>query len=142
MRFFRQRRTSRRATALLSVYREKTPTKVLGGAANRLLGIGKSSTQECGTPRVRWPGFLLKCPQLKKASLIVAVGGSVQHGSVALGITDTRHRPIEISALRWSSAATSWAGFPVESHVLQPRGQLDDYGIDHALLGLCVAATA
>jgi AraC family transcriptional regulator len=58
-----------------------------------------------------------------------------------LGITDACHRPIEISALRWSSAATSWAGFPVESHVLQPRGQLDDYGIDHALLGLCVAGT-
>jgi hypothetical protein len=51
---------------------------------------------------------------------------------------DKRHRPIAISAFRWSSAATPWAGFPVESHMLGPRGQLGEYGIDHALLGLCV----
>jgi AraC family transcriptional regulator len=62
----------------------------------------------------------------------------VQHGRIALAI-DKRHRPIEISAFRWSSAATPWAGFPVESHVLGPRGQLGEYGIDHALLGLCVS---
>jgi AraC family transcriptional regulator len=65
----------------------------------------------------------------------------VRHGYAALGVTDARHRPIEFSALQWSSAATSWAGFPVESHVLWPQGELTEYGIDHALLGLCVAGT-
>jgi AraC family transcriptional regulator len=61
----------------------------------------------------------------------------VQHGYVALAL-DKRHRPIRVSAFRWSSADTAWAGFPVESHVLGPRGELGEYGIDHALLGLCV----
>jgi AraC family transcriptional regulator len=51
---------------------------------------------------------------------------------------DKHHRPIEISTFRWSSLKTAWAGFPLESHVLGPRGQLGEYGIDHALLGLCV----
>jgi AraC family transcriptional regulator len=61
----------------------------------------------------------------------------VQHGGVALAV-DKRHRPIEISTFRWSSVESAWTGFPVESHVLGPRGQLDEYGLDHALLGLCL----
>ena len=61
----------------------------------------------------------------------------MQHGCIALAM-DKHHRPIEISAFRWSSAETAWAGFPPESHVLGPRGELGEYGIDHALLGLCV----
>ena len=62
----------------------------------------------------------------------------MQHGCVALAV-DKHHRPIEISTFRWSSGGeTAWAGFPVESHVLGPRGQLGEFGIDHALLGLCV----
>jgi AraC family transcriptional regulator len=64
----------------------------------------------------------------------------VQHGCIALAV-DKRHRPIESSTFRWSSAETEWAGFPVESHVLGPRGQLNEYGIDHALLGLCLGGT-
>ena len=55
---------------------------------------------------------------------------------------DKHHRPIEISACRWSSAETAWAGFPVESHVVGPRGELGEYGIDDALLGLCVGGVA
>lgn len=64
-------------------------------------------------------------------------GDAVQHGCIALAV-DKCHRPIEISTFQWSSAATEWAGFPVESHVLGPRGQLGEFGIDHALLGLCL----
>jgi AraC family transcriptional regulator len=64
----------------------------------------------------------------------------VQHGRIALAL-DKCHRPIEISTFQWSSAETQWAGFPVESHVLGPRGQLAEYGIDHALLGLCLGGT-
>lgn len=55
---------------------------------------------------------------------------------------DKRHRPIKISMFRWSSAETPWAGFPFESHVLGPRRQLGEYGIDHVLLGLCVGGMA
>lgn len=58
-------------------------------------------------------------------------------GRMALAIDD-RHRPIKISALKWSSGTSAWAGFPVECHVLGPRGNLGEFGIDHALLGLCV----
>jgi AraC family transcriptional regulator len=54
---------------------------------------------------------------------------------------DKRHRPIEVSTFRWSSAETAWPGFPVESHVLGPRGELGEYGLDHALLGLCVGGS-
>jgi AraC family transcriptional regulator len=60
------------------------------------------------------------------------------YGSIALAL-DTRHRPIEISTSRWSSAATRWSGFPLEAHVLAPSGELGEFGIDHALLGLCVS---
>lgn len=59
------------------------------------------------------------------------------HGCIALAV-DKRHRPIQMSTCRWSSAETEWAGFPIESHVLGPRGQLGEYGMDHALLGLCL----
>jgi len=55
---------------------------------------------------------------------------------------DKRHRPIEISAFRWSSAQTGWAGFPVESRVFAPCGHLREYGLDHALLALCIAGVA
>jgi AraC family transcriptional regulator len=65
----------------------------------------------------------------------------VQHGCIALAV-DRHHRPIEISTFRWSSAETPWSGFPVESHVLGPRRQLGEYGIDHVLLGLCVGGIA
>jgi AraC family transcriptional regulator len=65
----------------------------------------------------------------------------VQHGCIALAV-DKRHRPIKISMFRWSSAETPWAGFPFESHVLGPRRQLGEYGIDHVLLGLCVGGMA
>jgi AraC family transcriptional regulator len=61
----------------------------------------------------------------------------VQHGCITLAL-DKRRRPIEVSTFRWSSAETEWAGFPVESHIVGPRGELGEYGIDHALLGLCV----
>jgi AraC family transcriptional regulator len=61
----------------------------------------------------------------------------VQHGCVGLAV-DKCHRPIEISTFRWSSIETAWAGFLVESHVLGPCGQLDEYGITYALLGLCL----
>jgi len=57
--------------------------------------------------------------------------------SMALAL-DGRHRPIEIGARRWSSSKGGWAGFPVECHVLGPRGKLNEFGIDHALLGLCI----
>jgi AraC-like DNA-binding protein len=60
------------------------------------------------------------------------------HGCFALAM-DTRHRPIEISTFRWSSVETAWAGFPVESHVLGPRGELGEFGTEHVLLGLCVS---
>jgi len=61
----------------------------------------------------------------------------VQHGCITLAL-DKRRRRIEVRTFRWSSAETAWAGFPVESHVVGPRGELGEYGIDHALLGLCV----
>jgi AraC family transcriptional regulator len=64
----------------------------------------------------------------------------VQHERIGLAL-DKCHRPIKVSIFRWSSAETEWAGFPVESHVLGPRGQLGEYGIDHALLGLCLGGT-
>ena len=51
---------------------------------------------------------------------------------------DDRRRPIQISARRWSSGDGAWSGFPVECHVLGPRGRLNEFGIDHVLLGLCV----
>ena len=51
---------------------------------------------------------------------------------------DKCHRPIQFSALRWSSEDSAWAGFPVASHVLGPRGQLREFGTEHALLGLCL----
>jgi len=57
--------------------------------------------------------------------------------SMALAL-DARHRPIEISARRWSSSDAAWSGFPVECHVLGPRGRLNEFGIDYTLLGLCV----
>ena len=101
-----------------------------------------SFTHKRGNPRVHPRRFLLQYCQLKRRRRSVAVvGGSVQHGRIALAV-DKHHRPIEISAFRWSSAATPWAGFPVESHVLGPRGRLAEFGIDHALLGLCVGGTA
>ena len=56
---------------------------------------------------------------------------------IALAV-DKRDQPIEISTFRWSSAKTTWSGFPVEGHTLGPRGQLGEFGIDYALLGLCV----
>lgn len=52
---------------------------------------------------------------------------------------DRQHRPIEISTSRWSSSATPWSGFPVEAHSLSPQGHLSEFGIDYALLGLCVS---
>jgi AraC family transcriptional regulator len=55
---------------------------------------------------------------------------------------DSCHRPIEFSALRWSSAAGSWAGFPVECHVVGPRGNLDEFGLVHTMLGLCLDGKA
>lgn len=57
--------------------------------------------------------------------------------NIALAL-DKQHRPIEISTSRWSSGATHWAGFTVEAHSLSPRGRLGEFGIDYALLGLCV----
>lgn len=62
----------------------------------------------------------------------------MQYGSIALPV-DRRHRPIEVSAFRWSSADTGWAGFPIESRVFASPGHLRNYGLDHALLALCVA---
>lgn len=50
---------------------------------------------------------------------------------------DRRGRPIEIGTFRWSSAETPWAGFPMESHILSPNGRLAEFGIKHALVGLC-----
>lgn len=51
---------------------------------------------------------------------------------------DKQHRPIKISTSRWSSSATDWAGFTLEAHSLAPQGHLSEFGIDYALLGLCV----
>ena len=62
----------------------------------------------------------------------------MRHAGFALAI-DRRHQPIEIGSLRWSSSETAWAGFPVDSRVLGPRGHLSEFGIEHLLLGLCVA---
>ena len=62
---------------------------------------------------------------------------SMSNESMALAL-DARHRPIEISARRWSSSDAAWSGFPVECHVLGPRGRLNEFGIDYTLLGLCV----
>jgi AraC family transcriptional regulator len=61
----------------------------------------------------------------------------VGHGCITLAL-DKHRRPIQVSTFRWSSAETAWAGFPVESHVVGPRGELGEFGLDHALLGLCV----
>jgi AraC family transcriptional regulator len=52
---------------------------------------------------------------------------------------DRQHRPIEISTSRWSSSETPWSGFPLEAHALSPQGHLSEFGIDYALLGLCVS---
>jgi AraC family transcriptional regulator len=60
------------------------------------------------------------------------------HGCIALAM-DACRRPIEISTFRWSSVETGWAGFPIECHVLGPRGQLGEFGTEHVLLGLCVS---
>jgi AraC-like DNA-binding protein len=57
--------------------------------------------------------------------------------SMALALDD-RHRPIRISARRGSGSDGAWSGFPVECHVLGPRGRLSEFGIDHVLLGLCI----
>jgi AraC family transcriptional regulator len=64
----------------------------------------------------------------------------VNRGCIALAM-DKRHQRIEISTFRWSSGATMWAGFPVESHELGPRGELREFGTEHPLLGLCVRGT-
>ena len=61
----------------------------------------------------------------------------MEHGCITLAL-DKHRRPIQVSTFRWSSAETAWAGFPVESHVVGPRGELGEYGIDDAILGLCV----
>jgi hypothetical protein len=61
----------------------------------------------------------------------------VEHGCITLAL-DKHRRPIQVSTFRWSSAETAWVGFPVESHVVGPRGELGEFGLDHALLGLCV----
>jgi AraC family transcriptional regulator len=65
----------------------------------------------------------------------------VERGRIALAV-DMHHRPIEISAFRWSSAASGWAGFPVECHVFGPHGKLEEFGTEHALVGLCVSGLA
>ena len=59
-------------------------------------------------------------------------------GNMALAL-DRQHRPIEISTSRWSSNSTPWSGFPLEAHSLSPQGRLSEFGIDYALLGLCVS---
>jgi len=62
----------------------------------------------------------------------------VHRERIALAV-DKRDRPIEIGAFRWTSAETAWSGFPVEAHTLGPHGYLGEFGLDHVLLGLCVA---
>jgi AraC-like DNA-binding protein len=66
-----------------------------------------------------------------------AVRLAMSKESMALAVGD-RHRPIRISAQRWSSSDGPWSGVPVECHVLGSRGRLTEFGIDHTLLGLCV----
>jgi AraC family transcriptional regulator len=83
------------------------------------------------------------CAEIRPPGQTLAVLGhpqemAVRNGCTALAV-DTLHRPIEIGEFRWSSSAGPWAGFPVECRVLGPRGSLDQYGIDHALIGLCVS---
>jgi AraC family transcriptional regulator len=60
------------------------------------------------------------------------------HQERAVLVVDRRHRPIEIGTFRWSSADTRWRGLPVESRLLASSGELDEYGVDHVLLGVCV----
>lgn len=60
----------------------------------------------------------------------------MDEGHMPLAV-DGRGRPIEIGTFRWSSAGSPWAGFPMESHTLGPHGKLAEFGIKHALVGLC-----
>jgi AraC family transcriptional regulator len=53
-------------------------------------------------------------------------------------VVDNCHRPIEFSTLKWSSATGPWGGFTVECHVVGPRGHLEEFGMVHTTLGLCV----
>jgi AraC family transcriptional regulator len=75
--------------------------------------------------------------ELTQVSHCCEAGGFMAAENLALAL-DRHHQRIEISTSRWSSTATSWAGFPVEAHALAERGHLGEFGIDYALLGLCV----
>ncbi len=81
------------------------------------------------------------CAEMKRRHKITAEG-SAQRGPIVLSIAmDKRHRPIEISTFRWSSAESIWADYPVESQVLESHGEPGEYGLDHVLVGLCVGGT-
>ena len=57
-------------------------------------------------------------------------------------VVDKRGRPIAFSELRWSSARSSWSGFPLEAHRVGPSGLLTDCTLPHTLLALCTAGRA
>jgi AraC family transcriptional regulator len=57
-------------------------------------------------------------------------------------VVDRCGRPIAFSELRWSSARSSWAGFPLEAYRVGPSGRLTDFTVPHALLALCTVGRA
>jgi AraC family transcriptional regulator len=57
-------------------------------------------------------------------------------------VVDGRGRPTAFSELLWSSARSSWSGFPLEAHRVGPSGRLTDCTLPHTLLALCTAGRA
>jgi AraC family transcriptional regulator len=57
-------------------------------------------------------------------------------------VVDRRGGPIAFSELIWSSAVSSWSGFPLEAHRVGASGLITDCTLRHTLLALCTAGRA
>jgi AraC family transcriptional regulator len=57
-------------------------------------------------------------------------------------VVERRGRSIAFSELLWSSARSSWSGFPLEAHRVGLSGLLTDCTLPHTLLALCTAGRA